>query len=137
MNYIRTDSRQWLIHEEENVTVGIKAIEIMALTVTGELLSKNEDVEMRAVGNLMMRWADARQRAMMNGMDGEDSTHLEKSAMVLLTDILDWMGGQGEKPEDALEQLHSVAFSFDSTLSGAGITGPGWYRELARGEHGR
>jgi len=133
MSKLRTDERQWLIYQEEPVTAGMEAIEIIALTVTGNLLADNEHVEMRAVGNVMLRWADARQRT----LNGEDATDAEHTAIEFATEILDWMGGQGERPAIALEQLHAIAFSFDSTLQGAGIDGPGWYRELARGEHGR
>jgi len=115
------------------VTAGIEAIEVIALTVTGNLLGNNEHVEMRAIGNVMLRWADARQRT----LDSEDATDAEHVAIEFGSEILDWMGGQGERPAIALEQLHAIAFSFDSTLQSAGITGPGWYQKLARGEHGR
>lgn len=134
MSTLRTDDRQWLIHQEENVTAGMEAIEIMALTVTGSLLANRPEVEMRAIGNIMMRWADARQRT----LSGEEASDLEQAAVSHATDILDWMGGQGgDEPDQALSELHAVAFAFDSQLQNAGITGEGWYRTLARGEHGR
>lgn len=133
MTTLRTDDRQWLIYGEEPVTAGMEAIEVIALTVTGNLLTNNENVEMRAMGNVMLRWADARQRA----LSGEESTDAEKAAIEMATEVLDWMGGQGEKPEQAVSDFHALCFEFDSRLQGAGITGPGWYRELARGEHGR
>ena len=133
MSTLRTDPRQWLIYQEDNVTAGMEAIEIMALTVTGTLLANRPEVEMRAIGNIMMRWADARQRT----MSGEEASDLKQAAVSHATDILDWMGGQGDTPDDALSELHAVAFAFDSQLQGAGIDGEGWYRVLARGEHGR
>ena len=133
MSTLRTDDRQWLIHQEENVTAGMEAIEIMALTVTGSLLANRPEVELRAIGNIMSTWADARQRT----LDGEEASDLEQTAVLYATDILDWMGGQGDEPNDALSELHAVAFAFDSQLSAAGIDGEGWYRTLARGEHGR
>lgn len=133
MSTLRTDERQWLIHQEPNVTAGMEAIEVMALTVTGALLANRPEVEMRAIGTIMMRWADARQRT----LDGEDATDLEHTAISHATDLLDWMGGQGEAPVESLEELHAVAFAFDSQLQGAGIDGEGWYRVLARGKHGR
>ena len=130
---LREDDRQWLIYQEEPVTAGMEAIEVMALTVAGTLLAQNEHVEMRAIGNVMIHWADARQRT----LDGEDASDAEHAAIALAKEVLDWMGNGGDEPESALEQLHAVAFQFDSTLSGAGIKGDGWYREIARGEHGR
>ena len=133
MSTLRTDPRQWLIYQEENVKAGMEAIEVMALTITGTLLARGEEVEMRAIGNIMMRWADARQRTLSD----EEASDLERTAVSHITDILDWMGGQGDEPNDALSELHAVAFAFDSQLQGAGIDGEGWYRVLARGEHGR
>lgn len=133
MSTLRTNERQWLIDTEDPVVAAMEAMEVMALTITGKLLAENGHVEIRAIGNVMMRWADARQRV----LDGEDATDAEQAAIESATEILDWMGGQGECPEGALDQFHAVAFTFDSKLQAAGISGPGWYRELARGEHGR
>lgn len=133
MSTLRTDKRQWFIHDEEPIVAAMEAIEVIALTVTGRLLAENEHVEMRAIGNVMMRWADARQRT----LDGDEATDAEHVAIEFATEILDWMGEQGERPEDALDQFQASAFGFDSRLQAAGISGPGWYRELARGEHGR
>lgn len=131
MSNLRQDERQWLIYQEEPVSAAMMGMEVIALTVAGSLLADNEHVEMRAVGNIMMLWADARQRTLVDGNDSE------RAAMEMADEILSWMGGQGDKPEDALEQFHAVAFQFDSVLRGAGISGDGWFREIARGEHGR
>jgi len=133
MSTLRTDSRQWLIYQEDNVVAGMSAVEVIALTVTGTLLANRPEVEMRAIGNIMTRWADARQRTMTD----EEASDLEQAAIADATDILDWMGGQGDEPDAALSELHAVAFAFDQKLQAAGITGEGWYRTLARGEHGR
>jgi hypothetical protein len=130
MTNLRTDPKQWLIHEEAPVTAGVQGIEVLALTISGNLLAVNENVELRAVGNLMLHWADARQRSL-------DDRELGSDAVEFITQVLDWMGGQGERPDEALDQLHAIAFQFDSTLAAAGINGDGWYRTLARGEHGR
>ena len=134
MSELRQDQRQWLIYQEEPVTAGIEAIEVIALTVAGSMLASDENVEMRAMGNIMMRWADARQRK----LDGQEANDSEHAAISMAVEVLDWMGEEdAEKPESALEQFHAVAFQFDSTLQGAGINGDGWYSVLARGEHGR
>lgn len=112
----------------------MEAIEVIALTVAGNLLASDENVEMRAMGNIMMRWADARQRK----LDGEEANDSEHSAIYMAQQVLDWMGEEdAEKPKSALEQFHAVAFQFDSVLQGAGINGNGWFQIVARGEHGR
>ena len=134
MSELHHDPRQWLIYEEGPVTAGIQAIEVLGLITAGTVLKDAQQVEVRAMANLMLRWADARTRTMQ-----ADSAE-DQAAIQHAIDIVAWMSegaDPDERPEEALTELHSCAFSFDSKLTGAGITGDGWFRQLARGEHGR
>lgn len=130
MNTLR-DGTQWLVHGEPALTAGMEAIEVIALVTAGAILASGTPVEIRAQGNVMLKWAEARERTMLRGTDEQ------QVAIGFAREVLDWLGGHADKPEEALSELHSVAFGFDSLISGAGITGEGWFRTLARGEHGR
>ena len=131
---LRHDDKQWLIYEEAPVAAAVKAVEVLGLITAGTVLKESPEVEVRAVANLMLRWADARVKTMGAGDE------YEQTAVGHITTIMDWLSGGADpetRPDVALSELHASAFSFDSTLMGAGITGDGWFREIARGEHGR
>lgn len=131
MSELRNDQRQWLIYEEEPVSAAMEAVEVLALEITGGLLRSAPDIEMRAVANVMLKWADARRRALSSGSESQ------QAAIAYAMELFSYIDGVDERPDEALDQMHAAVYGFDQKLNAAGITGDGWYRTLARGEHGR
>lgn len=127
---LRDDPRQWLIYTEEPVTAAMMSVEVLALQMAGQLLKDAPDIELRAVGNVMLKWADARERSLSDG------GMFQSAALDYVHEVFEYLGG-GQRPDEALDQLHAAVFGFDKTLNSAGIQGDGWAQELARGEHGR
>jgi hypothetical protein len=124
---IRTDHRQWLIDSEEPVTAATHGVMMLALALAGKLLEENQNIELRAVGNVMGKMSDARYRAMIEGSE------LEQSAADLIEQVFAWMGGAAERPDAALDELHAAMFGLDRHLNSSGLQADTWATRIAKG----
>jgi len=131
---LRTDLRQWLIYDDEAAYATADAIDTLAYRLAGSMLARHQDIEMRAIGNYLLRVADARERRMLGEMEGHESTEIEQAAIHHVGVILKWLGEGGDRPEESLDELHAVVFAIDSKVQSAGATGPSPMAGLVRGD---
>lgn len=131
---LRRDLRQWLIYDEEPVTSTVRAVEALAMIVAGPILARHPAIEMRAVGTAMERIGRTRLAA-LGGRYG-DVPDTDRQVAEHLTAVLCWLDTGVDTPEAARarDELHAALFWLDARLRDAGASGPGWYRELVRGE---
>lgn len=131
---LRKDLRQWLIYDEESVTSTVRAVEALAMIVAGPILARHPTVEIRAVGTAMERIGQTRLAA-LSGKYG-DVPDEDRQAAAHLANLLGWLDTGIDTPAaaQARDELHAALFWLDSRLRDAGARGPGWYRQLVRGE---
>ena len=131
---LRTDLRQWLIHDDEAAFATADAIDTLAYRLAGSMLAQHAEIEMRAIGNYLLRVADVRERRMLGELKDHDSTELEQAAIHHVGAVLRWIVEGGERPEQAFDELHAVVFVIDSKVQSAGATGPSVMAGLVRGD---
>lgn len=132
MTNLRKDHNQWLIYDEAGVTAAVRGLEMMALLLVGQALEKHSDIELRAMGHVAGKVADARLRYMLGLMEQSPSTDEEHVVAAHIVRILGYLNGDA-KPVEALDEVWASAVWLDSQVQGAGADGPGWYREVVRG----
>jgi uncharacterized protein (UPF0147 family) len=98
-------------------------------------MARHDDIEVRALGNVAEKVADARIQKMMGLL--KDSTDEERIVAAHVIRILDYLMSGENKPVNELDEIWASMVWLDSQVRGAGIEGPGWVRELVRGDHGR
>lgn len=130
---LRSDSRQWLIYDDEVLGAVMRALEAFALHIAGGPLSRHRRVEVRAVGHLMRRVAESR-IVEMERADGA-----QRVAVHHLRAIFDWLGAEQRglvlpPPAVELDEIHAAVFRLDSRAQSAGIGGPGVHRAAVRGD---
>jgi NADPH-dependent ferric siderophore reductase len=130
---LRADDGQWLIEDEAAIGATVRALETFALGAIGQLWERHDDESVRALGNVMSRIGDARTRHMLGNLK-QETTPEAAAAMRFIIQVAGWMVGERDRPVAALDQLHAAAFAFDRDAASAGISGPGWLRELLRGD---
>lgn len=128
---LRKDERQWLIYQEEAVVPAIRALEVLALLVAGPVLARHPLIEMRALGNMMLRLGTVREEWML-GLTSKPVSDEEVAAGRHIATILGEMSGV-TNADDARDELHAAVFWLDSFLRQSGIKGDGWTKDLARG----
>lgn len=125
---LRTDERSWLIYDDESVGAFVRALEAYALSVVGQRLSRRPEVQLRAVGNLMMRIGEQRGWEMMKN-DGA-----QREAVELLSRMAAHVAGLNVDDLQMLEDVHALAVWIDRRARNAGMAGPGVVREAVRGD---
>lgn len=130
---LRTDLRQWLIHDDEAAFATADALDTLAYRIAGSVLAHHEDIELRGVGNFMLRVADVRERRMLGELEGIETTELEQAAIRHIGAVLLYLAG-GERPVEALDELHAVVFSIDSQVQSGGTLVPSPLAGLVRGD---
>lgn len=131
---LRSDFRQWLIHDEPSCRAALRAVETLAMMMVGPKLARHEDVEIRAIGSVMLKFADTHMRAATGGVEGFEPNEADRAAMENLLLVIPYLGDETPKPTQALDELHAALFHLDSRLNGMGVAGPGVFREMARGD---
>jgi len=132
---MRTDSRQWIIDDEPTVAAVVRALETLSLGIVGKSLASHRRVELRAVGNVMMRLAAARMRANLGAVPGYVPTQQQTATFEALSQVASWIQDEtAEPPVAALDQFHAAVVHLDTRLTSAGLSGAGWVRELGRGD---
>lgn len=131
---LRSDSRQWLIYDDEALGALMRGVEAYALHICGGPLQKHRHIAVRMIGTLMRRVASHR-IAEMKQNDGAQRvviSHLER--------IFTWLGseqpGKVARPEptEALDEIYAAAYRLDSRARSAGVQGPGVHRVAVRGD---
>jgi hypothetical protein len=137
---LRTDERQWLIYQEPNVTAAVRAVESLCMAVAGPALARHPDEAIRALGHVAMALSEARTKWGLGLNEADESpseleTAAYRAATATLRIIFDPSLAESERTKllDETGDLHAAMFWLDRRLNGAGTTGPGWYRDLARG----
>lgn len=126
---LRHDMKQWLIYDEGSVTSVVRALEASSMGWWGAMLERHPDLKVTAIGVALQRLADLRIATMISE-GGDSETAVNHAARIAL-----WLSTPGlEEPTDALDEFHAALFWLDSRLSGAGTQGPGWFRQLGRGD---
>lgn len=133
-NTLRKDERQWLIYDEESVVSVVRSMEILGLALAGPALARHPDIQLRAVGNVMMGLAPARLKA-LSGYYGDISDE-NRTASEHLATILDYLRTGIMTPDvhRAIEEFHGAVVWLDGRIRAAGTAGGNWFQELARGE---
>lgn len=131
---LRHDPRSWLIYQRGPVEATVRALETMALGMAGRTLAKHPTTAVRAVGNLMLRLAESRVRISLGLVKGQETTEDRRTATQWTIQVSNWAMAGGPEPTQALDELHAAAVHLDSRLNSAGLTGPGWERDLGRGD---
>lgn len=131
---LRTDPRQWLIYERGPVEATVRALETMALGIVGRTLAKHSSLPVRGIGNLMMRLAESRVRCSLGLVPGVETTDDRATATRWAIAVSNFALGDGPEPVQELDELHAAVVHLDSRLQSAGLTGPGWIRDLGRGD---
>lgn len=124
---LRTDSRQWLIYDDDTLGAVVRMSEAACLSIVGQRLARHPDIELRALGNLWMRMGE--QRTMSHILD---DSQLGEAARAM-TEAMRYAFNGGPKPA-VLDELHAAAYRIDDKATGAGVVGPGVVRELVRGD---
>jgi len=127
---LRDDPRQWLIYQDEQQGAVMRALETAALQIVGQALAKNADPQVRPIGNVMLKVADARLRG------GFNAGGYRQRALEYLAKITNWISAPNSmpRPDVALDELHAVLYQLDHRMNSAGINGTGFLREIIRGD---
>lgn len=126
---LRSDERQWLIYDDESVGALGRGLEVMAMSMTGQMLAKHQLKPIRAMGNFMLRIAESRAAEMMRN-DGAQRVMIEH-----LSKVMTFLAGHSAHiPELEIDELWAVTFHADRRAKAAGIQGPGAHRLIVRGD---
>lgn len=133
-NGLRSDSRQWLIYDDESLGALIRGLEAYALHVCAGPMVRHRNIAVRGVGTLMQRVANTRIDEMRKAGGAQQVVvgHLEK--------IFRWLASEQAgrihlpEPVDELDEIYAAAFRLDSRARTAGFRGPGVHREAVRGD---
>lgn len=125
---LREDPRQWIIYHEAAQEAVVRAIQTAALQMVGQHLAKHPEMQVRAIGTLMLKMADVGVRtAFAHGGD-------RQTAMEHLSKTLAHVYGQAPIPLEALDDLWATVYQIDHRMNSAGIRGTGFLRDLIRGD---
>lgn len=125
---LRTDVRSWLIYDEDSIGAVFRALETAALAGMGYRFKDHKSIEVRAVGNVMLRIAATRVRTAKR----EGGVRWE--AMEKMTKVIAFALGQAPPNAEALDEIHATVFRIDQRLNSSGSVGPGVHREGVRGD---
>lgn len=131
---LRKDPRGWLIYERGPVEATVRALEVAALGIVGRRLASHPNLSVRAIGNVMAKLAAGRLRCGLGLVPGVPTTEDRRLALQWAMKVTGWALDGGEAPLSELDELHGVVFHLDSRLNSAGLSGPGWERDLGRGD---
>lgn len=129
---IRKDNRQWLIYDEETVRAVEGAVEIFLMGLGASMLINSEDIALRATGHAGLRVSRTRHELWAGRRGGLAPSEIQIQLAGYLDMILAWMAGEGQRPDDALDEIHAAMVWLDKRARAAGVAGDGWYREAIR-----
>jgi hypothetical protein len=131
---LRLDQNQWVIYQEPSVQAAIRAVNIVTSILAGDAMEKHHEMRIRAMGHVAGSLADSQLRYGLGLVEGHDPDEFTRLATEHAVTIISFIKGaeSSEASERALDEVHAAVYWLDSRLKAAGITGDGWYRELAR-----
>jgi len=139
---------QWLIWDEPNCQALIRVLETEALDALGSALMKwaeagmaphgsNSKDAMTFLGAMLSRLAGTRRRFMQGGYTDQPTPELQHYQSLWAT-VAMHIAKPGSVPEqaivNALDELYATGVYLDDKMKGAGVSGNGWFRKLARGD---
>jgi len=126
---LRQDVRSWMIYDDEVLGAVYRAMETASLSMVGQQLAHHPDIEMRGIGNCMMRIASVR---IAESRDNEAQTE----AMMAMGAVMNYAMGQIGKDNvaKAVDEIYASAFRMDQVMKVAGSKGPGIIRVGTRGD---
>lgn len=128
---LRTDERSWMIYDEESIGAVVRMMEAYAMSVTGQKLRRRPEIQLRAMGEMMIRLGEQR------GWEASREDGVNKEAMEHFSIIGAYLAGQTVDPvrlTTALDEIHAAVFRLDQKARSAGMQGPGRIKELVRGD---
>jgi hypothetical protein len=134
---LRKDARQWLIYDDASIEAGVRSLEMVSLGIVGANYQNHPDQAMRGISNAMLKLSKARLEAGYGLIKGVETSDELLEATRCAFRVFEYLGDKtGEIPYPVAEadQLYALLFYLDSRLNGAGISGPGIKRKLARGD---
>jgi hypothetical protein len=128
---LRKDENQWLVYQQDSVEPAIAGVKSFLMALGAQVLLDNPDLVLRAFGHYGQRLTNTHLDLWIGRMTEQPS---EEQAVVgqYLTEIYAWLAGEGERPDEALDELHAAVVWSDKRARAAGVTGEGWYRDLVK-----
>lgn len=128
---LRKDEKQWLIYQQDSVEPAIDGVKSLLMALGAQALINHPDIVLRAFGHYGQRVTDTH-LDLWRGALKEEPSEERRQVGVYLAEIYAWLAGEGERPEEALDQLHAAVVWSDKRARAAGVTGEGWYRDLIK-----
>lgn len=128
---LRKDENQWLIYQEDSVEPAVAGVKSLLMALGASMLLEHPDLAIRAFGNYGQRMTDTHLDLWLGRMT-EQPTDEQAVVGQHLADIYAWLAGEAERPDAALDELHAAVVWSDKRANAAGVTGPGWYRDIVK-----
>lgn len=128
---LRQDEKQWMIYQEDSVKPAIDAVKSLLMALGAEALKSNPDLVLRAFGTFGEQVTDTHLRY-WNGGYSEKPDGRYLVAGEHLARIYAWLSDEGERPDQALDELHAAVVWLNKRAKDAGVSGPGWYRDAVK-----
>ena len=130
------DPRTTLVYDDEAVAAVFRALEGFSMSYLGERWARHEDMEVRALGNVMIKIAEVRHRR-LQGDPPFPKQVIQMVAADNLADILRWFykgSPADDRPTTALADYAKAIQWLDERCEDMGTQGPGLFREIMRGD---
>lgn len=134
---LRSDARQFLVHDDEALGAVMRGLECWALQIAGRKLRRYRRLghklrAVNAIGSLMVKVADAR----INEMDRNGGAQAVVADWLVIVSryIADGQAIWTPDVARAFSELHGAVVRLDSRAKAAGMTGPGTHRVAVRGD---
>lgn len=119
---------QWLIYGDEELEGVVRALETEALAVLGEYLIRTGDFDRKRIGGILVKIANSRRQINLGHTPQEekDGTRHMMEAVIRMLNVPD--------DAEAVDKVHAALSYIDRRIGDAGTTGPGFIREIVRGD---
>jgi hypothetical protein len=128
---LRKDQSQWLIYDRESVLSIAGGAQCLLALLGAQALSGHPDIRIRAIAEATKRICLTQLRHWSGQIEGLDPSPEQTEVATYVSNIVSWLGGEGEPPEE-LDEFHAALVWLDGRAKAAGVAGPGWYREAVR-----
>ena len=129
---LREDERQWLIYSEEPVSAVVGGVQAFFCLLGAGMALKHEDVAVRAMANAAERIVRTQLAHWTGELQGLEPTEAQAKVAEYLAEVSEWLDGKRERPDEALDEIWAALVWVDGRAKAAGVSGPGWYREIVR-----
>lgn len=125
------DAIQWLIDDQPTVANVYRAIRAAACAMVGAGLANHPDLEVRAVGNVLIRTAETERKAILDD-DFDLSTQVIEAVGQLMAYATHPIGSRPAPKSN--EEVHAALLYMDRHLRQRGARGDDALQQLARGD---